>query len=157
MLQVPRSEINRLQRDHLCFVFCEPDGFWLSKSIYPLTQRPIAGISLPVIAIDFITVVATAPDEQESFFSNLLLQARSSVGERYLDVVEVGGSIPPAPTRFVERGFADGIICSSMADRGAYFFYQWVDKNFIAVSLNCIDGWAGVKLNNDDYDEQQHN
>ena len=26
-------------------------------------------------------------------------QARSSVGERYLDAVEVGGSIPPAPTR----------------------------------------------------------
>ena len=26
-------------------------------------------------------------------------QARSSVGERYLDVVDVGGSIPPAPTR----------------------------------------------------------
>ena len=26
------------------------------------------------------------------------LQARSSVGERYLDAVEVGGSIPPVPT-----------------------------------------------------------
>ncbi len=25
-------------------------------------------------------------------------QARSSVGERYLDAVEVGGSIPPVPT-----------------------------------------------------------
>lgn len=29
----------------------------------------------------------------------LLEQARSSVGERHLDVVDVGGSIPPAPTR----------------------------------------------------------
>ncbi len=28
----------------------------------------------------------------------LLLQARSSVGERFLDTEEVGGSIPPAPT-----------------------------------------------------------
>ncbi len=28
------------------------------------------------------------------------LEARSSVGERYLDAVEVGGSIPPAPTNF---------------------------------------------------------
>ena len=27
-------------------------------------------------------------------------QARSSGGERYLDAVEVGGSIPPAPTIF---------------------------------------------------------
>ncbi len=26
------------------------------------------------------------------------IQARSSVGERYLDAVEVGGSIPPVPT-----------------------------------------------------------
>jgi hypothetical protein len=26
------------------------------------------------------------------------VQARSSVGERYLDRVDVGGSIPPAPT-----------------------------------------------------------
>ena len=26
------------------------------------------------------------------------LQARSSVGERYLDMVEVGGSKPPVPT-----------------------------------------------------------
>ena len=26
------------------------------------------------------------------------IQARSSGGERYLDTVEVGGSIPPAPT-----------------------------------------------------------
>lgn len=26
-------------------------------------------------------------------------QARSSVGERHLDVVDVGGSIPPAPTK----------------------------------------------------------
>ena len=26
------------------------------------------------------------------------IQARSSVGERYLDTVEVGGSIPPVPT-----------------------------------------------------------
>ena len=26
------------------------------------------------------------------------VQARSSVGERYLDAVEVGGSIPPVPT-----------------------------------------------------------
>ncbi len=26
------------------------------------------------------------------------MQARSSVGERYLDAVEVGGSIPPVPT-----------------------------------------------------------
>ncbi len=31
-------------------------------------------------------------------------QARSSVGERYLDVVEVGGSIPPAPTRLEAKG-----------------------------------------------------
>ena len=29
-----------------------------------------------------------------------LQQARSSVGERYPDTVEVGGSIPPAPTMF---------------------------------------------------------
>ncbi len=28
------------------------------------------------------------------------MQARSSVGERYLDAVEVGGSIPPVPTTF---------------------------------------------------------
>ncbi len=28
------------------------------------------------------------------------VQARSSVGERYLDAVEVGGSIPPVPTMF---------------------------------------------------------
>ena len=28
----------------------------------------------------------------------LHLQARSSVGERFLDTEEVGGSIPPAPT-----------------------------------------------------------
>jgi hypothetical protein len=28
------------------------------------------------------------------------MKARSSGGERYLDAVEVGGSIPPAPTRF---------------------------------------------------------
>ena len=28
-----------------------------------------------------------------------LLQARSSVGEHYLDTVGVGGSIPPAPTK----------------------------------------------------------
>ena len=28
------------------------------------------------------------------------LQARSSVGERYLDTVEVGGSKPPVPTNF---------------------------------------------------------
>ncbi len=26
-------------------------------------------------------------------------QARSSVGERHLDVVDAGGSIPPAPTK----------------------------------------------------------
>ncbi len=29
------------------------------------------------------------------------LQARSSVGERYLDTVEVGGSKPPGPTMIV--------------------------------------------------------
>ncbi len=28
------------------------------------------------------------------------MQARSSVGERHLDVVDVGGSIPPAPTKY---------------------------------------------------------
>ena len=28
----------------------------------------------------------------------ICMQARSSVGERYLDAVEVGGSIPPVPT-----------------------------------------------------------
>jgi hypothetical protein len=28
----------------------------------------------------------------------LVQQARSSGGERYLDTVEVGGSIPPGPT-----------------------------------------------------------
>jgi threonyl-tRNA synthetase len=30
----------------------------------------------------------------------LIEQARSSVGERYLDVVDVGGSTPPAPTKY---------------------------------------------------------
>jgi hypothetical protein len=28
------------------------------------------------------------------------IQARNSVGECYLDMVEVGGSIPPVPTNF---------------------------------------------------------
>ena len=32
---------------------------------------------------------------------NLLLKARSSGGERFLDTEEVGGSIPPVPT--IER------------------------------------------------------
>ncbi len=32
-------------------------------------------------------------------------KARSSVGERYLDTVEVGGSIPPAPM-FKIKGLA---------------------------------------------------
>ena len=30
--------------------------------------------------------------------SDVGIEARSSVGERYLDAVEVGGSIPPVPT-----------------------------------------------------------
>ena len=32
-----------------------------------------------------------------------LLQARSSVGEHYLDTVGVGGSIPPAPTKRLKK------------------------------------------------------
>lgn len=40
-------------------------------------------------------------------------QARSSVGERYLDVVEVGGSIPPAPTRFrLKKMIPRGLVYS---------------------------------------------
>ena len=31
--------------------------------------------------------------------ANAALKARSSVGERYPDAVEVGGSIPPVPTK----------------------------------------------------------
>ncbi len=34
------------------------------------------------------------------------IQARSSVGERHLDVVDVGGSIPPAPTRYEAEGMS---------------------------------------------------
>ncbi len=34
----------------------------------------------------------------------LRMKARSSVGERHLDVVDVGGSIPPAPTRKKAEG-----------------------------------------------------
>ena len=34
------------------------------------------------------------------------------------------------------------------------FFYQRADEGFVAVSLNSIDGWAGVILNNDGHDEQ---
>ena len=41
------------------------------------------------------------------------LQARSSVGERYLDTVEVGGSIPPVPTILIMNayyGFVRGMF-----------------------------------------------
>jgi hypothetical protein len=33
------------------------------------------------------------------FEANIVIQARSSVGERHLDVVDVVGSIPSAPTK----------------------------------------------------------
>jgi hypothetical protein len=33
------------------------------------------------------------------FEANIAIQARSSVGERHLDVVDVVGSIPSAPTK----------------------------------------------------------
>ncbi len=33
------------------------------------------------------------------FEANIVTQARSSVGERHLDVVDVVGSIPSAPTK----------------------------------------------------------
>ena len=45
------------------------------------------------------------------FEADIAIQARSSVGERHLDVVDVGGSIPPAPTRLKAEGLipAQGI------------------------------------------------
>ena len=51
------------------------------SAILFLTSRRIVGISFP-------------------FREYKNLQARNSVGECYLDMVEVGGSIPPAPTTF---------------------------------------------------------
>ena len=42
-------------------------------------------------------------------------QARSSVGERHLDVVDVGGSIPPAPTRQKAEGVIPEIGVSTLA------------------------------------------
>ena len=38
-----------------------------------------------------------------SSFILYCFQARSSVGERFLDTEEVGGSIPPVPTSFLRR------------------------------------------------------
>ena len=45
----------------------------------------------------------------------LRIQARSSVGERHLDVVDVGGSIPPAPTRQKAEGVIPEIGVSTLA------------------------------------------
>ena len=43
------------------------------------------------------------------------MQARSSVGERHLDVVDVGGSIPPAPTRLKAEGVIPGQGVNTLA------------------------------------------
>lgn len=51
------------------------------------------------------------------------LQARSSVGERYLDTVEVGGSKPPVPTIFSKA--AAGSASRACAEGGLLFVVLW--------------------------------
>ena len=49
-------------------------------------------------------------------------KARSSVGERYPDTVEVGGSIPPAPTNFIQSLEASGATAAASPAMPTYMF-----------------------------------
>lgn len=60
-------------------------------------------------------------------------KARSSGGERYLDAVEVGGSIPPAPTiacflSFPENFFKRHLFSPISKGKDAFFCFEQRDQ-----------------------------
>ena len=67
-----------------------------------MTAHGVTGIYLRFTAVFCIVFAVQAV----RICSKKISQARNSVGECYLDMVEVGGSNPPVPTSFFEKAMA---------------------------------------------------